>query len=147
MGIPGNPPLLDARPRRDAGFSAEVFHYSFAKGPADDDGTPQDDGTPPADAPRPATGRTQRAHPGGLPPRRPATRRPFPHAARPTHRAASPRLLPPPQERPQVRLRIAGDRLQRHQVLLFPHHAPRLADTPEAPHPHGEETPRRALGR
>src|SRR5262249_38094336 len=124
-----------------------VFLYSFAKGPADDHGTPPDDTTPPAHAPGPPTGRPEHTDPGGLPPRRPQTRRPLPHATRSAHRAPGPRLLPPPPERSQVRCRIADDRLQRHQVLLLPHRPPRLADTPEAPRPQREATPRRPLRR
>src|SRR3954470_12949134 len=81
MGILAGPRVPGQWPCRDTGFFTEVFLYSFAKGPADDDGTPPDDGPPPADAPRPSTGRPQRAHPGGLPPRRQATRRPIPHPA------------------------------------------------------------------
>jgi hypothetical protein len=147
MGVLADPRGPGTWPCRDNGFLAEVFLYSFAKGPSDEHGTPPDHGTPPADALAPPACRAQRAHPGGLPSRRPATRRPLPHTARPPHRTASPRLLPPPQERAKVCHRIAGHRLQRHQVLLLAHRTPRLDDAQETPGPQGQEAPRRALGR
>ena len=50
---------------------------------------------------------TERRYPRVVPPRRPATRRPLPHSARPLERTSSPRLLPPPQERQEVRLLVA----------------------------------------
>src|SRR5262245_41980628 len=133
MGILGDPLTAGVAPCRHSRFFAEVFLYSFAKGPSDDHGPAPDDSTPEADAPRPPTRWSERVHAGGLPSRRPATRRSLPHTARPPQRAASPRVLAPPQERSEFRHRIAGNRLQRHQVLLFPHRTPRLDDAHETP--------------
>src|SRR5262245_55181943 len=116
MGILADPLITGVSPRRRTGFFAEVFLYPCAKGSPDDHGTAPDDCPPPADAPGPPTRRSERAHPGGLPSRGPPTRRPLPHTTRPPQRAASPRLLPSPQERPQVRRLLDGNRLQRHQV-------------------------------
>src|SRR5262245_19585263 len=124
MGILGDPLTAGVAPCRHSGFFAEVFLYSFAKGPSDDHGTAPDDSTPQADAPRPPARWSERAHSGGLPSRRPATRRSLSHTARPPQAAARPRLLPPPQERSEVCHRIAGNPLQRHQVLLLPHRTP-----------------------
>src|SRR5262249_12359305 len=124
LGAPGGPPSGETLAGAEAvteGLSQRGSFTPSARGPADDDHTPPDHAAPPADAPGPAARRPQPAHPGALPPGRPTARRPPPPPARPAHRAAGPRLLPPPQERPEVRPRLARDRLQRHQVLLLPH--------------------------
>ena len=47
MGILAGPRASGQRPGRDTKFYAEVFLYSFANGPADDDGTSPGDSTPP----------------------------------------------------------------------------------------------------